>query len=154
MLFSWTRSVPAWLGAMLVMLSAAAGGSTGALAQGAYEPARGTAERAELMNTIRPLIEVRVGPPVEFVIDRLRVSAGWAFAVVAPQRPGGGAIDMAGTVYREQVDYMDGLQTYVLMHQAYGRWNVVDFAVGPTDAFWDGDPLYSQVPHGLLPGTD
>jgi hypothetical protein len=138
---------------MVMMLSVLAGGS-GALAQGAYEPGRGTTERAELMNTIRPLVEVRVGPPVEFVIERLQVSGGWAFAIVAPQRPGGEAIDMARTVYREQVDYMDGLQTYVLMHQAYGRWNVVDFAVGPTDVFWDGDPLYSQVPHGLLPGTE
>lgn len=153
MLFSRTGRLRARLAAVAVMLLVAVGG-TGVLAQGAYEPARGTAERAELMNTVRPLVEARVGPPVEFVIDRLRVAGGWAFAIAAPQRPGGAAIDMAQTVYREQIDYMDGLQTYVLMRHAYGRWNVVDFAVGPTDVFWDGDPLYSQLPRGLLPGTD
>jgi hypothetical protein len=140
--------------AALAMLLVAAATSGGALAQRAYEPGRGTAERSELMNAIRPLVEARVGPPVEFVVDRLRVAGDWAFAIVQPQRPGGGAIDMYATVYRDQVDYMDGLGTYVLLRHAHGRWNVVDFAVGPTDVFWDGDPLYLQLPRGLLPGSD
>ncbi len=104
--------------AALAMLLVAAATSGGALAQRAYEPARGTAERAELMDAIRPLVEARVGPPVEFVVDRLRVAGDWAFAIVQPQRPGGGAIDMYATVYRNQMDFMDGLGTYVLLRHA------------------------------------
>ena len=46
---------------------------------------------------------------------------------------------------------MDGLQTYVLLRYQYDRWNVIDFAVGPTDVFWHGHPLYRQVPPGLTP---
>lgn len=122
-----------------------------AAAQGAREPARGTPERAALMDAIRPLVEVRVGAPVEFVVVRLRVAGDWAFAILDPQRPGGGQIDPARTIYGEDAEYIDGLRTYALLVQANGRWNIVDYAVGPTDAFWDGNPLYRQIPQGLLP---
>ncbi|WP_349357508.1 hypothetical protein [Stappia sp.] len=125
---------------------------SGAHAQPAYEPARGTQERKDLMNAIRPLVEVRVGAPVEFVVDRLRVSEGWAFAIVSPQRPGGVPIDLSRTLLRDQAEVMDTITTYVLLRQAYGRWNVVDYAIGPTDVFWYGDPVYSQLPPGLVPG--
>jgi hypothetical protein len=116
-----------------------------------YEPARGTQERKDLMNAIRPLVEARVYPPVEFVIDRLRVSGNWAFAIVSPQRPGGKPIDLSATALRQQAEYMDGITTYALLVRAYGRWNIVDYAIGPTDVFWSGDPLYEQLTPGLVP---
>lgn len=120
-------------------------------AQTAYEPARGSAERKAVLNTIRPLIEARLNPPVEFVVDWMKVAGGWAFVSLAPQRPGGGRIDLRQTMYREQIDYMDGAQTYALMKFQYDRWNIVDYAIGPTDVFWHGDPLYRTLPPGLTP---
>lgn len=142
------RPALARLAAMVLTLFALALPAT---AQGAREPARGTPERAALMDAVRPLVEVRVGAPVEFVVVRLRVAGDWAFAILEPQRPGGGQIDPARTIYGEETQYMDGLRTYALLVYANGRWNIVDFAVGPTDVFWDGDPLYRIVPKGLLP---
>ena len=47
------------------------------------EPARGTADRSELMDAIRPHIEWSLGAPIEFVIDELRVSEIVAFASLA-----------------------------------------------------------------------
>lgn len=85
------------------------------------------------------------------MIDRLRVSGNWAFAIVSPQRPGGKPIDLSASVFRGQADYMDGIRTYALLVRAYGRWNIVDYAIGPTDVFWSGDPLYEQLTPGLLP---
>ena len=41
------------------------------------EPSRGTADRSELMDAIRPHIEWELGAPVEFVIDQLRVLEMW-----------------------------------------------------------------------------
>ncbi|WP_249696183.1 hypothetical protein [Stappia sp. WLB 29] len=120
-------------------------------AQGAREPARGTPERVALMDAVRPLVEVRVGGPVEFVVVRLQVAGDWAFAILDPQHPGGARIDPARTIYGEDSEYMDGLRTYALLVNANGRWNIVDYAVGPTDAFWDGNPLYRNIPRGLLP---
>ena len=43
------------------------------------------------------------------------------------------------------------LVTFALLRYQFNRWNLVDFVVGPTDVFWQGDPLYAQVPRGLTP---
>ncbi len=128
-----------------------AGVTLGAAAQSVYEPSRGSAERRDILNAIRPMVEARVGPPVEFVVSWMRSGAGWAFVNVNPQRPGGGRIDPFLTTFASQAEYMDGLSTYALLRYQYDRWNLVDFVVGPTDVFWDGDPLYAQVPPGLTP---
>lgn len=122
-----------------------------ARAETPYEPARGSTERKQILNAVRPLVEVRFAFPVEFVVDWMRSADGWAFVSLNPQRPGGTAIDLRSTLYADQMDYMDGAQTYALLRFAYERWNVVDYAVGPTDVFWQGDPLYRQVPATLLP---
>lgn len=122
-----------------------------ATAQSTYEPARGSAERKAVMDAVRPLMEARLHAPVEFVVNWMRVGNSWAFVGVSPQRPGGGVIDPKQTYLADQADYMDGLHTYALLRHQYGRWNIIDFAIGPTDVFWDGSLLYSQVPKGLLP---
>lgn len=120
-------------------------------AQAVYEPARGTAERKQILNAIRPMMEARLGPPVEFVVDWMRSGNGWAFVQVSPQRPGGGRIDLSRTTYAMQAEYMDGVSTFALLRYQYDRWNLIDYAVGPTDVFWQGDPLYAQLPPGLVP---
>ncbi len=145
-LYAFQRFVSALLCAACLLFL-----TTAAHAQPVQEPARGTAERSAILNAIRPLAEAHFGAPVEFVVSWLRAGGGWAFAGVAPQRPGGAPIDLRTTVYASEADYMDGLQTYVLLRYQYDRWNVVDFAVGPTDVFWHGHPLYRQVPPGLTP---
>ncbi|QFT31326.1 hypothetical protein FIV00_12610 [Labrenzia sp. THAF82] len=120
-------------------------------AQSVYEPARGTPERGDILNAVRPMLEARVGPPVEFVVDWMRAGNGWAFVQVSPQRPGGGTIDLRSTTYAQQAEYMDGLATFALLRFQYNRWNLIDFVVGPTDVFWHGDPLYGRLPQGLVP---
>ena len=118
------------------------------IAQEVYTPERGTQERKAVLDAIRPILEARVGPPVEFVVSWLRIYGDWAFVAVNPQRPGGGRIDPNSPTYRMWED-QDGLGTYVLLKQAYGQWNIVDFAIGPTDVFWLGDPLYDQFPRAF-----
>nr|WP_246476095.1 hypothetical protein [Roseibium litorale] len=122
-----------------------------ALAQAPHEPARGTAERKLILDAVRPLAEARLGTPVEFVVSWMRSADNWAFVSLAPQRPGGAAIDLRQTVFASEAEYMDGAQTYALLRYQFDRWNIIDFAVGPTDVFWQGDPLYRQVPAGLTP---
>jgi hypothetical protein len=122
-----------------------------ASAQTVHEPARGTPERSDILNTVRPMVEARLGPPVEFVVDWMRSGYGWAFVHLSPQRPGGGAIDISRTTFAGQAEFMGGLDTYALLRFQYNRWNLIDFVVGPTDVFWHGDPLYAQLPPGLTP---
>ncbi len=119
-----------------------------ASAQQIHQPARGTADRKAILNAIRPMMEARLGAPVEFVVNRMKVYQDWAWVVVEPQRPGGAPIDTKAP----GVSIWDddgGLTTYVLLRYAYGQWNLIDHALGPTDVFWVGDPLYKQFPRAF-----
>lgn len=119
-------------------------------AQDWHEPARGTAERARLMNAIRPLAEWQLGAPVEFVVHTLRVTSDHAFALVDPQRPGGAPIDIDVTplvrefgedawYYRE----IGGLGIVALLIREGDQWAVVDHSIGATDA-WFTAPVYCR----------
>ena len=113
-----------------------------ALAQSFHTPAPGTPERRALMNAIRPSVERELGAPVEFVVRTLRVGRGWAFAVVEPQRPGGGRIPAP------EPDFSDGVTTYAVLRNTGSGWRPLMVAVGPTDVPW---VVYcDEAPRGLL----
>jgi len=118
------------------------------------EPARGTSDRSELMDAIRPHIEWSLGAPIEFVISELRVSEDVAFASLAPQRPGGGKIDLystpghlRGELYPDQ---MDGTSVSVLYRKLRNTWVAVHFAIGATDV-WFASPDYCGDYQGVIP---
>lgn len=113
-----------------------------------YEPARGSQERRALMDAMRPVIEAKLNPPVEFVVRDLRVLGDWAFAQVIPQRPGGGRIDLRRTMLRNEAPYLDGVRTEAILQRRNGRWFTVDHAIGATDVWflvW-----CDRLPRGLL----
>ncbi|MDW5315817.1 hypothetical protein [Rhizobium sp. PL01] len=121
-----------------------------ALALTFREPAKGSAERAAIMDTLRPAVEAEMRGPVEFVVTTIRVTPNWAFVQVEPQRPGGGVIDPEETGFAGDADMMDGLTVYGLMGFQAGRWNLIDHMVGPTDV---GYAVWQQrygVPAALL----
>ena len=121
-----------------------------ALALTFREPAKGSAERAAIMDTLRPAVEAEMRGPVEFVVTTIRVTPNWAFVQVEPQRPGGGVIDPEETGFAGDTDMMDGLTVYGLMGFQAGRWNLLDHMVGPTDVgYADWQQRYG-VPAALL----
>ncbi len=136
---------------LLVLLAAAAAIFSGpALALTFREPAKGSAERAAIMDTLRPAVEAEMRGPVEFVVTTIRVTPNWAFVQVEPQRPGGGVIDPEQTGFAGDTDMMDGLTVYALMGFQAGRWNLIDHMVGPTDVgYADWQQRYG-VPAALL----
>lgn len=144
----WLQQVGKWMRIGWLVLICMMTAPSLAAAGEVYSPQRGTPERGAVLNAIRPILEVRVGPPVEFVVSWLRIYKDWAFVAVEPQRPGGGAIDPISPHYRVS-EFQDGLHTIALLKFSYGRWNIVDYAIGPTDVFWDGDPLYAQFPRAF-----
>ena len=107
---------------------------------GWQEPARGSADRAALMDALRPHAVWQLGGPVEFVIDTLRVEGRFGFAMVQPQRPGGVGIDLAhspmGLRDPEIVDYMDGTTMQALYEKSGETWVAVHWAIGATDAWF------------------
>ena len=133
--------------AVAVLMTALSGP---ALALTFHEPAKGSSERAAIMDTLRPAVEAEMRGPVEFVVTTIRVTPNWAFVQVEPQRPGGGVIDPEKTGFAGDTDMMDGLTVYALMGFQAGRWNLIDHMVGPTDV---GYAVWQQrygVPPAML----
>ena len=110
---------------------------------GAVAPVAGSAQRRAILDALRPAIERRLGPGVEFVVHDMRVAAGWAFVSADPQRTGGRPSD--GRRYFRDFDEMDGLTVTALLRFQRGRWSLVDHAIGATDAWYCGRNLRTLV---------
>ena len=93
------------------------------------------AERKAVLDTLRPAVEARLGPNVEFVVAHLRIEDGWAFVIADPRRKGGKPID-GWAIFGEHFDNMDGLRTEAVLRRTKGRWRVVDWGIGATDVWY------------------
>ena len=119
------------------------------------EPARGTALRAELMDTIRRLAEERLNPPIEFVVSELRHEDSVAFGSLRPQRPGGGGIAWDETQLAaegENPEWYDGYAIHVLFRSVGDVWMVADWSIGASDVWWS-DPSYCGEFAAVIPET-
>ena len=97
--------------------------------------APGTAQRRAILDALRPAVEARLGPNVEFVVDRISVAQGWALVFANPQRRGGAPID-GRAIFGDDIDNMDGLTVTAILRFQGGRWNLVDHAIGATDVWY------------------
>lgn len=93
------------------------------------------AERKAVLDALRPSVEKKLGPDVEFVVHVLRVESGWAFVMADPQRKGGRPIDGA-RLYGEDFENMDGLRVDAVLRKSSGKWTVVDYGIGATDVWY------------------
>ena len=117
------------LAAALSLCTAGAG-----LAQSKRAPSP-AAERRAVLDALRPTIEARLGPNVEFVVIAFRAYGGWAFVQAHPQRKGGKQIDGARYVGADAYD-IGGLETTAVLRLQKGRWIVVDSEIGATDVWY------------------
>lgn len=92
-------------------------------------------ERKAVLDALRPAVEARLGPNIEFVVAHLRIEDGWAFVIVDPQRKGGKPID-GWAIFGEHFDNMDGLRTEAVLRRTKDRWRVVDWGIGATDVWY------------------
>jgi hypothetical protein len=92
-----------------------------------------SSQRKAVLDALRPAVEAKIGPNVEFVVQVLRVEDGWAFVMADPQRRGGKPID--GSRYFDDFENMDGLRVDAVLQLESARWRVVDFAIGATDVW-------------------
>ena len=110
------------------------------------EPPQGSAERAAIMDALRPTATRDLGGRIEFVVIELRAANSLAFASVQPQRPGGGAIDCS------QTDCASAGRMDAILQKENGQWRVVDAKLG-ADQRWRLR-YCPQVPVGLVSGCD
>jgi hypothetical protein len=120
--------------------------------QSMVQPQRGSALRAELLDTVRPRFEQETGGPVEFVVRHLNVIGEWAYGEVEAQRPGGKDIDWSRTGYAEDfaAGMFDPAASDFLLRQGPSGWTIVEFAIGPTDVVWDSWRLDHNLPLALF----
>ena len=97
-------------------------------------PPRSELRRA-VLDGLRPAVEKRLGPGVEFKVTAIRVQRDWAFVVADPQRRGGRPID-GYRIFGEHFDNMDGLRIEAVLRRRSGRWVVVDHGIGATDVWY------------------
>jgi hypothetical protein len=111
-------------------------------------PERGSALRSDLMDAARPHAEWMLGAPVEFVVTELRVSGDLALAMLVPQRPGGGRIDVLRTpmVARGEFDpeLVDTPHMEVLYKRSGRTWVAVHWAIGATDVWFAWEPICAE----------
>ena len=126
------------------------------LAQSWHEPKRGSLERGQIMNALRPVIEWRLGAPVEFVVYELRSTGAQAFASVAPQRPGGTQIDIREApivrYWGDDASYYEdvgGIDVIAFLIREGDQWAVIDHSIGATDVWFASEP-YCTVFSELL----
>ena len=100
-------------------------------------PPPGSKLRTDVLNGLRPAVEKRLGPGLEFRVTLLRVQGDWAFVVADPQYKGGRPIDGA-RIFGEDFGNMDGLRVDAVLRKQRGRWMVVDHAIGATDVWYCG----------------
>ncbi|MBV9849000.1 MAG: hypothetical protein JO250_04850 [Armatimonadetes bacterium] len=75
----------------------------------AHTPAHNSAERRAIMDALRLKVGKASGKYVVFNVQRLRVSRGWAWALVRPQSP-------SGKTHYDPIG--------ALLHKHGGRWTV------------------------------
>ena len=76
----------------------------------------------------------------------------WASGDVRLERPGGNSIDWRRTKYAK--DFAGGMfdpsGSSFLLRRISGRWEVIEFATGPTDVAWDGWRMDHKLPTALF----
>jgi hypothetical protein len=102
-----------------------------------YTPARGTGERAALMDAARVPIVPAIGQRVIFVVDVLNSDGHWAYLQATPVNPDGTRLNWSRTNFARDwaADVMSDV-VMVLMRNQSGQWHAVDWVVGPTDVAW------------------
>lgn len=139
----------------LVLLLAVAPLGPAAVSAGApavEQPAKGTALRKELLGAARPVFERELGAPVEFAVTTLNVMNGWAYGNVRPQRPSGKPIDWRRTKFADAFNegmFEADVSLFLLQETAAG-WQLVEYAIGPTDVAWDWWRSQRNLPYELF----
>lgn len=102
-------------------------------------PPVGSPERKAIMDALRVPVEADLRQPVIFKVLFLRANSQWACLNATPLRPDSTRLDYRKTRYQEQIrEGMFEDNVAALLKKMAGRWTVVTFHIGHTDAIWMG----------------
>lgn len=139
------------LSAILGLLLLATTGSS----QTVEHPAKGSTERAALLDTLRPAVENELKQPIVFVIAQINVQGNWAFVDGRVQTREGKVPNWKGTKYADAARYgaqSDGISA--LLKRTGGKWRVVVKAIGCTDVCYVDWWRRYKAPKAIFPYTE
>lgn len=120
----------------------------------AVEPPPGSPDRAAVLAALRARVEIDLDTPIGFRVSRIDVSRGWAYVSAIPTR-GRRDLDWASTKFaRTFADDMMSNMVLALLTDRGGRWMVVEYALGPTDATWEEWIGRYRLPRSLFVPAD
>lgn len=129
--------------------------ATGAAAQSAHTPEKGSPERKAILDALRLPVERDLKQKVVFVSDNFKVQGNFAFVSGTPQNSNGGDPDYARTKYAEQVDSgaFDN-NFFALLKKTGGKWRVTTYAIGCTDVCYADWWKRFKAPKAVFPYTE
>lgn len=89
-----------------------------------------------LLNVLDPVLSANIGQPVNLQPTTVNVRDEWAFIIGQPRQTNGAPIDWSTTSYAQRAadGVLDGDgQTFALLKNVNGAWQVLEYVVGPTD---------------------
>lgn len=89
-----------------------------------------------LLNVLDPVLAREIGQPVSLQPTTVNIRDEWAFIIGQPRQPDGSAIDWSTTSLAQRAadGALDGDgQTYALLKNVNGAWEVLEYVIGPTD---------------------
>lgn len=127
----------------------------GTVVSPAAEPLVGSPERAALLDALRPTVEADLAAPIGFRISRIEIQGGWGYVSCIPTR-GAAPLDWATTKYADDFakDMMSNMVLALLRLGDDGRWQVAEYALGPTDATWEEWIPKYELPRALFVAAD
>lgn len=129
--------------------------TTVSFAQKVYIPAKGSAERTAILNTLRVPVEKELKQKIQFSVDEFKSNGIWAFLSGDPQNSRGGKPNYKGTPYQEAInsDAFDN-NFFALLKKTGGKWKVVTYAIGCTDVCYATWWKEHKAPKTIFPYTE
>ncbi|MCW4461004.1 hypothetical protein OK349_04740 [Sphingomonas sp. BT-65] len=110
-----------------------------------------SAERNAILDAARIPVVEELGKPPVLVVRQLNRDGEWAFLFADMQQQGGAPFDYGGTRKAEAARQGFVSRSYAaLLRKDDGGWRVVEAAIGPTDAAWEGWATKYGVPDKLF----
>ncbi len=106
---------------------------------------KGSPDRKMILDTVRPMVERLLNPPVTFQVETIRIAGDYAYLRMTPIRPTGDPID---TTQTNLTNKNVGVLTQIILKRDAGAWKLQEGSIG-TNAKW-GLQFCNNYPRGLF----
>ncbi len=128
-----------------------ASGVTAAFAQKTSAPAKGSPERAAILDALRAPVGKELKQEVSFLTTNFKVQGNWAFVGGQARNAKGGKPNWKITEYQERIkadSFEDNL--FALLKKTGGKWRVVTYMIGCNDVCYLGWDKEYKAPGAIF----